>query len=185
MSGSWQPKRCVGATLEETQIALSLSGRQICGDEADVNNDRIGCSMQDEDKTKDQLIEELRDLRRQIATLCGRPDATASPEQGERSERRPTQTPIEFVANFELAHAQGVDVSASGICFETSEDLEFELEFEVDGETHQHTAHLAWMRKVPSGNSRWGFELVSRETSGLLSVRKLLETPEIEMDCEE
>ena len=94
MSGSWQPKRCVGATLDETQIALSLSGRQICGLEGGVNNDRIGCSMQDEDKTKDQLIEELRDLRRQIATLCGRPDATGSSEQGERSVRRPTQTPI-------------------------------------------------------------------------------------------
>ena len=141
--------------------------------------------MQDEDKTKDQLIEELRDLRQQVATLSGKAEAMSSPEQGERSLRRPTQTPIEFVANFELVHAQGVDVSASGVCFETSENLEFELEFEADGETHQHTAHLAWMRKVSSGNIRWGFELVSKETSGLLSVRKLLDTAEIAMDVGE
>ena len=95
------------------------------------------------------------------------------------------QTPIAFVANFDLVHAQGVDVSDSGICFETSEDLQFELEFETEGQAHQYTADLAWMQKVESGNSRWGFRLVSDETSGLLSVNKLLEVPEIEMDVEE
>ena len=41
------------------------------------------------------------------------------------------------------------------------------------------------MQKVEAGNSRWGFRLVSDETSGLLSVKKLLEVPEIEMDVEE
>ncbi len=138
--------------------------------------------MKDEDKTKQQLIAELQDLRRQAETGPNDGSSASSDEQGKRSTRRPTQTPIEFVANFELVHAQGVDLSENGICFETSEDLQFELEFEVDGETHQHTAHLAWMRKVDSGNSRWGFELVSAETSGLLSVRKLLDVPDIEMD---
>ena len=135
--------------------------------------------MRDEDKTKEQLISELRDLRRQLSPPTDETEATSA-DHDQRSKRRPTQTPIAFVANFELVHAQGVDVSDSGICFETSEDLQFEMEFEVDGVSHQHTAHLVWMRKTPPNRSRWGFELASTETTGLLSMRKLLDTPEIE-----
>ena len=63
------------------------------------------------------------------------------------------QTPIAFVANFDPVHAQGVDVSDSGICYETSEDLQFELEFETEGQAHQYTAHLAWMQKTAAGDS--------------------------------
>ncbi len=135
--------------------------------------------MQDEDKTKAQLLAEVRALRQQLAG--GNQEPAASADADHRSARRPTQTPIAFVANFNLVHAQGVDVSDKGICFETDQDLQFEMEFEVDGASHQHTAHLVWMRKTETGRSRWGFELASSETSGLLSVHKLLDIPEIEM----
>jgi len=135
--------------------------------------------MQDEDKTKQQLLKEVRALRQQLAGRNQEPSASVDVDR--RPARRPTKTPIAFVANFNLVHAQGVDVSDTGICFETAEDLQFEMEFEVDGASHQHTAHLIWMRKTESGRSRWGFELASSETSGLLSVHKLLDIPEIEM----
>ena len=136
--------------------------------------------MRDEDKTKQQLISELHDVRQQLSSTEDE-TVSADADRDQRSARRPTQTPIAFVANFELVHAQGVDVSESGICFETSEDLQFEMEFEVDGVSHQPTAHLVWMRKTATDRSRWGLKSASTETSGLLSIHKLLDVPEIEL----
>lgn len=138
--------------------------------------------MRDEDKSKDQLIDELRELRGRLSA-SGDSDGQVSPDgrSAPRSTRRPTQTKIDFVASFSLVQAQGVDVSEHGICFETTEDLQFEMEFELDGQVHQHTAHPVWMRRTESGTIRWGFELSSTDTSGLLSMHKLLDVPEIEM----
>ena len=136
--------------------------------------------MRDEDKTKQQLIAELQALRAELDDRADSNDETAPA----RAQRRPTETPIAFVATFDLLKARGVDVSDTGIGFETDEALAFEMEFELDGRTHQHTAHLVWMRRHGEG-SRLGFRLTDSEPSGLLSVRKLLDTPEIEMPEEE
>ena len=66
------------------------------------------------------------------------------------------RTHIEFVAGFDIIEARGLNVSDAGVCFETDEDLSFEMHFQVNGEVCYHRAHLVWLERVPDGGYRFG-----------------------------
>jgi hypothetical protein len=42
------------------------------------------------------------------------------------------------------------------------------MEFELDDATHQHRARLVWMKRLPNGRSRFGFEFTNAPPSDLL-----------------
>ena len=42
------------------------------------------------------------------------------------------------------------------------------MEFEIDGELHQHRARMVWMQRVNNGRSRFGFQFTNAPTSSLL-----------------
>lgn len=134
--------------------------------------------MDDHEKTQEQLIRELQDLRNQIAVS----EDTSGPDGGEesaeslssRSTRNAIQVPITFIGDFTLVQAQGIDLSEGGIRFEVSEDLPFEMEFEIEGEVHQHRAHLVWMKRLEGGGSQWGFQFAPSDSWFMLDAYKSL-----------
>lgn len=122
--------------------------------------------MKDTNKTKAQLITELTEARRQIAELRSDIETLKSKKKDgsealqDRSPREEIRTHIEFIADFDVIEAKGVNVSEGGICFELEEDLPFEMRFELNGELYQHRAHLVWVKRSANGGYVFGFMFV-------------------------
>ena len=136
--------------------------------------------MQDESKSQFELIQELEDLRSQVADLRSqvegqegkladqRPDQDRDQEDAAaapRSRRRDLQTQIQVLGDFSMLQARGVNVSDDGICFELMYDLPFEIQFDVDGQMRQYRAHLMWMRQLSDGRNQFGFKFVASDSS--------------------
>jgi hypothetical protein len=138
--------------------------------------------MQHHEKTKAQLIEKLQALRQELAEVekeeenSNPASQTDTTESSTRPQRIELQSGIKFIPDFGLVNAQGVDVSDSGICFESTGEIPFEMEYEHEGESHQYRAKMVWMKQLDNGNSRFGFEFLQGEpASGLLWIYKGLE----------
>ena len=125
--------------------------------------------MRDEQKNKSQLIEELQDLRRRVEKL---EDTISAFERitgvrpalaADRPERRDIHTHIEFIADFDIIEARGVNISKGGICFELEEDLPFEMRFEYEGDLHYYRANLVWLKRLPQGGYRFGLMFIRPE----------------------
>ena len=84
-------------------------------------------------------------------------------EQPRRAQRRELDAEIEFIGDFDVVSARGVDISKSGICFEMEEGFPFEMQFRRDGEKHRHRARLVWMKRLEDGSYRFGFEFIPPE----------------------
>ena len=48
------------------------------------------------------------------------------------------------------------------------------MEFEIDGELHQHRARMVWMQRLADGRSRFGFQFITAPPSSLLWLYKEL-----------
>ncbi len=133
--------------------------------------------QEDCDKSREQLIAELRELReRQTSDKQGNESETGSPQP--RASRDQLQTEIQFIGDFGLVKARGIDLSDGGICFEVDEDIPFDMEFKLDGEIHRYRARLVWMRRQVEGSSRFGFEFLEAPPSDLLWLyRELKDEP--------
>ena len=129
--------------------------------------------MGDEKKTKAQLIAELVELRSRLTE-----DSVVEAEDADdRNGRKELEAEIKFIGDFGLIQAQGINLSEGGICFEVEGKIPFEMEFEIEGETHEHRANLVWMSQVEQGRCQLGFAFVppaTTETSGLLWLYKEL-----------
>ncbi len=77
-----------------------------------------------------------------------------------RPQRSDLGANIEFIGDFDVVQAKGIDLADGGICFSTDEGLPFEMRFELDGEMHQHRAHLIWMKQQEDGTYRYGMKFV-------------------------
>jgi hypothetical protein len=135
--------------------------------------------MQDSKKTKAQLIEELAELKNRLAELTGEPsdettETTETTDSHPRSTRNEIKTAIQLIGDFGLVEAKGLDLSDSGIGFELEDDIPFDMEFEVDGDLHQHRAHMVWMQRLDNGRNRFGFQFIAAPTSSLLWLYKEL-----------
>ena len=131
--------------------------------------------MQDSQKTKAQLIEELAECRDRLAALTDESAAdTAAAADATRPERSQLQTSIQFIGDFGLVEAKGLDLSEGGIGFEIEQDIPFDMEFEIDGELHQHRARMVWMQRLADGRSRFGFQFITAPPSSLLWLYKEL-----------
>ncbi|QTA89877.1 PilZ domain-containing protein [Desulfonema magnum] len=120
-------------------------------------------------KTKTELIEQLELMRHQMAELESKIIQLESDENKNsnkpitRPPRRRLHADIEFIADFDIIRAKGINISEGGICFELCEDLPFEMQFELEDELHQHRAHLIWVKRLSNGRYRFGFEFVPPE----------------------
>jgi hypothetical protein len=122
--------------------------------------------QEDSSKDREQLIVEIQKLRARLAIF--EKEAKKGDETPSRLQRNELQTEIQFIGDFGLLRARGVDLSEGGICFEVDEDIPFDMEFELDDATHQHRARLVWMKSLPNGRSRFGFEFTNAPPSDLL-----------------
>ena len=79
-----------------------------------------------------------------------------------RPRRDELHTNVEFIADFDLIQAQGIDLSEGGVSFGTSEGLPFEMRFELDGQVHQQRARLIWMKQQEDGTFQYGLKFIPK-----------------------
>lgn len=126
--------------------------------------------MSDSRKTKSELIAELNELRKSIKTLqvknkraAGNKKAPVKKEKP-REPRRPIKADIEFIGAFDLIRAEAVNLSDGGISLKISNNLPFEMRYELEGKTVSRTAHLIWLKHTDCGGYHFGFKFVKGET---------------------
>lgn len=127
--------------------------------------------MENSQKSREELEAELLALRRQVAELEARLAAGANANgRGscplERPPRLPLDSDVEFMGDFDVLRAKGVNISEEGICFEVHEDLPFEMRFDLDGKTQARRAHCVWVRRLPAGGYHFGLRFVSPKPGG-------------------
>ncbi len=121
-------------------------------------------AMHPTNKTKQQLQDEIQSLRRRIDELENQLDACMNIALQERRPRYPLQAKIEFVGDFDIVNARGVNISDGGICLRLADDLPFEMQFEHDGRTVRRRAHLVWLKRHDSDGYHSGFKFVDDES---------------------
>ncbi|QTA91305.1 PilZ domain-containing protein [Desulfonema magnum] len=125
--------------------------------------------MKDYQKINAQLNEELKAMRQRVAALelklaevGTKPDNT-SEKFVKRSLRKEFEADIEFIGDFDIIEAKGINFSEGGICFELSENLPFEMRFEYEGKLRRRRAHLIWVKHLPEGGYRFGLKFIPSE----------------------
>ncbi len=122
--------------------------------------------MTNADKTKEALAAELAEVRAEADALRDKAAALESRlaervcKPNPRQSRREIQADIEFIADFDLVRAGGIDLSEGGICFEVDRHLPFEMRFELEGRRHEKRANLVWVRRIGDGRCRLGFRFL-------------------------
>jgi hypothetical protein len=77
-----------------------------------------------------------------------------------RATRTPMHTGIEFIGDFDLLEAEGVDISETGICFELHNPLPFDMQFMQNDELVCRRARLIWVKQLENERSRLGLRFV-------------------------
>lgn len=125
--------------------------------------------MMDDEKSRGALVAELTAARQEVERLRDKTAllearlAEKSRPPHPRQPRREIDADIEFIADFDVVRAEGIDLSEGGICFEVNRDLPFEMKFELEGERHEKRANLVWVRRQSDGRIRLGFRFTSPE----------------------
>lgn len=120
--------------------------------------------MRTQDSTVEQLKQEIQKLRGRIAELEDQLDACMNIAVRERMPRYPLNARIEFVGDFDVVNARGVNISDGGICLKLADELPFEMQFEHDGRRVQRRAHLVWLKRhEDDGGYHSGFKFVDEE----------------------
>jgi hypothetical protein len=115
--------------------------------------------MEKEHPSKDRIIEEIKTLRKQINQLEAKISGSEK-KKGSEYRKDPRETfdaDIEFIGDFDVVNATGINISKGGICFEVSQSLPFDIRFRDEDKTHDLRAHLVWMVRLPNGKFRFGF----------------------------
>ena len=101
---------------------------------------------------------------------------SASDDQGKKSsqeivprlERLPLDGDIEFIGDFDILQAKGINISEGGIAFEIEGGLPFEMRFQAEDETKTYRAELVWMKRLPHGGYRMGLKFVGESEEQIL-----------------
>ena len=123
--------------------------------------------MTDQEKSSAELRAEVAGLRQRVVELeeklarALKPAAVQPAVQ--RLPRMPLDSKIEFIGDFDVALATGVDISESGVAFEVDHDLPFEMRFVEDGQPRMRRARCVWMRRKPEGGCQFGLEFIEPE----------------------
>ena len=110
-----------------------------------------------------RLTTELAAMRQRVAQL---EREQAPPEQQpeanfSRPYRAEFDADIEFIGDFDIVQARGINISNGGICFEILEPLSFDMRFDCQGEERIRSANLAWMKSDTDNKYQLGFEFAS------------------------
>lgn len=70
------------------------------------------------------------------------------------------ETELELNINPESLEATSVNLSDTGICFDTAKPLEIDIKFSIANQPESHTGRLVWAKKKPDGGFSYGFEYI-------------------------
>jgi len=76
------------------------------------------------------------------------------------SERIPLNATFELYVNTGVINGDTVDVSQTGISFETDQPICVELRLNVDGDREERRARLIWSKQLPDGRLRYGMKFI-------------------------
>lgn len=122
-----------------------------------------------QNRTKDELIKELKTMYQQMTEIQTKVDMLESEIKGKpkgfilRSPREDMYADIEFIADFDIIEAKGVNISETGICFKVYEDLPFEMRFRHEGKLMTRRAIMIWAKRLPEGGYHLGLKFVQPE----------------------
>ena len=120
--------------------------------------------MSDTKKTKAELIRELASLRRKIAASCdsaGKAAAASVRKNARRKPRRAITADIEFIGDFDIVKAHGVNISSGGICLHMNSNMPFELKLYEKGKLRTYRAELVWLKQLSTGEYHFGFKFIN------------------------
>jgi len=77
------------------------------------------------------------------------------------SRRKELQSKIEFFVNADIIAAQSLDMSETGLRFDTKEPIRIHLRMEIDGELCDREARFVWAVRNSDGGMTYGLEFIS------------------------
>ena len=76
------------------------------------------------------------------------------------SARRDMESKIEFFVNADIIAAKSIDISETGLSFDTEEPLKIHLRMDIDGELCDREAQFVWAARNSNGGMSYGFEFI-------------------------
>jgi len=120
-------------------------------------------------RLKAEILTELTGLRHKVRALEERLSLVEEERENiddsvkTRARRKPMQASIEFIGDFDLLEAEGVDISETGICFELPRPLPFDMQFMQNGELISRRARLIWVKQLDGERTRLGLRFVTAD----------------------
>jgi hypothetical protein len=76
------------------------------------------------------------------------------------SARRELESKIEFFVNADIIAAKSIDISETGLSFDTEKPLKIHLRMDIDGELCDREAQFVWATRNSNGGMSYGFEFI-------------------------
>lgn len=76
------------------------------------------------------------------------------------SERHSITTKIEFMVYGDVEEATSIDISETGLRFETSKPLLVRMRAQIQEQKKEYLAELVWAKRKPTGETEYGFRFV-------------------------
>ncbi len=83
-------------------------------------------------------------------------DLTYTEKREEKRQKIDTQ--VNFFIDANITEAKTVDVSGSGVCFETNEPISMHVRMEFSGTVFEHVADLVWCQRNENGGMTYGLQ---------------------------
>lgn len=118
--------------------------------------------MKESKKTKQELLREIALLKRKLtaATKIKKSGEVISQKPVRRSPRRPINVDIEFIGDFDIVKAHGVNISSGGICLKLDKNMPFEMKLYQGNKQKTYRAELVWLKQLKSGEYHIGFKFI-------------------------
>jgi len=76
------------------------------------------------------------------------------------SPRRELESKIEFFVNADIIAAKSINVSETGLSFDTGEPLKIHLRMDIDGKICDREAKFVWASRNSKSGITYGFEFI-------------------------
>jgi len=81
------------------------------------------------------------------------------------ASRIPIKTKVEFFVDADIIDAESVNISGSGIRFDTQKPIPIQMRLEKDDVLYEKSAHLVWAQSKENGGMTYGFQFVADKKS--------------------
>ena len=80
-----------------------------------------------------------------------------------RAERIRINSAVEFVVDADVLNARSVDISETGLRFDSPTPIAVHLRMVIDGTESEREARLVWARRADSGDMSYGLEFIESD----------------------